>query len=902
MKRLLTVLIAAALALTAYPAFASILGSPHDVTGVAGSTYGLCEACHVPHAAVGSKRLWNASPASLPFANWSTPKKIGALCGTCHLSAGGLHTIQNKGGLVVHLMDSFAYSDTSHSNVMATLATGANALDPQTIPAGGIAGKPYTNQVKMECTSCHNPHQDGPGNGTGSRPFLRAVTMGEPISDFCGECHSTRESSGTTALTATDNLTTGASNTPDQGGVGTWTHNHPVNILYGDNNAQEVGYYQALATGGALTTAFPYGVNNGALKGWSLGGKFLGGAGGTDATPITTPTGVAGETSGTDPNNYIGCQTCHAVHNPAADATAMNGGTAKGTWLLAVANTGTGADARADLCETCHGQANAAGGRWNTRVGSVVAGGDHPIDGAISPGAISTFIIGWSGPTRNFATPDPRMTVDRSAMVWPRGGTVTTGGVTGPQIICTSCHSAHRAGARLRRQNGDPGLWCKSCHPSVAPLGHHSNIYNLAGSTLDCTACHTGTLGGTAGGMAHNGFTFYVVAGDNTGSVGAAQVPWNQAVSGPATALANTGGATSGCTSCHFLGTSLIEPGSNPAPINRLGTPVVAGGEGTGAQTHYMGAIASNGGPVGINVKTTYWNSGAGNPGPMLPDHLGNRRDFSKYGTVLPGAVNVTEGTASFTPNTPSNGSILFVGCESCHSVLGNIGRTAALANMSSGWENNLLLQDYRDDSYSATSDTSKGGAGLTQANAQTVGSEFCVGCHNQGTADAQAAGAGYGTAGPVSAAVIIGNGKGGLGPNDITPPNMHPMTAWSITKAQDVGRLAAGYTNALMTTDTTDTATYGSYANNGPSGAGKRPPVNGGSSDTTMGAVSYPATNSMDCDSCHRPHNASKFSYSNASHISVRGKASGPDVPTILEFADVPNDNGSFCTKCHSY
>ncbi len=903
MKKLLTVLIAAALALTAYPAFAAIQNSPHDLSGPTYS-YGLCEACHVPHAAAGSKRLWRLALTPFPgtFHNWSTSRQIGvSLCGLCHLPTGVLLGKTNKASQGSHNMfyvvgtdHAGAFSDTSHGSSMTVLGN----LDNND---AAISGKPYTAaDVKMECTSCHNPHQDEPGNGSGIRPFLRATKASpEPISDFCGECHTTRESTGlTTADNTTDGGTTGATLTAaDPAGVtgtptGGWNHNHPVNIAYGNNDlASENGFYKGLSATPLNSTA-PLADSAPALGGWNLGGKFLD----NNGAPIPTANLViAAPGSSADATHFIGCQTCHAVHNPATDTTLLIGGTgprADATWLLAVSNTGNGGatpDGRADLCETCHGRTGA--GRWGTIVGGT-SGGDHPIDGAISTDAINTFITSWSGPSHNF-TGSARVTVDRSLETWPQGTVTPSGLYSGYQIICTSCHSAHRAGARLRRQGGDTTDWCKSCHPSVAPLGHHSNIDNLAGSTVKCIDCHVSALGG--GGEAHNGFSFYNVAGDNTGSTSV--VPWNQAITAPTTQLANSG-STTGCTSCHFLGTSLIEPGSNIAPINRLGTAVKTGAEGTGAQTHYMGAIASNGGTVGIHVKTSAWNTTpASNPGPMIPDHTGHRRDYSKYGTVLPGFADYTSGGHEFTPNVASGGNIQFVGCESCHSVLGNIGRTAALANVSSGWENNLLLQDYRDDSYSTGSDTSKGaGLGLTETNARTVGSEFCVGCHNQ---NKDILGTGT-NPGPVNASVVIGDGQGGTGTNTIAPPGMHPMTGWFITKAKDVGRAITS-----LVTDDVD-GTYADAGTTRPTATGTGGAANGTDGNAQVanqGAVSYPGTNQMDCDSCHRPHNANPQSYSNSSHITVRTATSETgDAPTILENAVVHDDNGSLCTQCHNY
>ncbi|MHB8173276.1 MAG: hypothetical protein ACYDFU_02295 [Nitrospirota bacterium] len=886
MKKLLTVLIAAAVALTAYPAFAAILGSPHDFGGQANSAgyvYGTCDACHVPHAAKEKKRLWNNTTVTTITGltgDWSgTPVGVGMLCASCHVST--YFTATNKAEKLAHPMLSYAYAATSHGNSLATLA---NKLENTggTAPTFPIPGKPYTNTNTgtMECTSCHNPHQDGgPGGVAGSsgiRPFLRANSGDTTISSFCAECHTTRyQSAVDTANNPDGDVTAGVFN----------TDNHPSDYAYGDVAANGVGWFKSLvagANGNALLT-YVYGAN-GALEGWSLGGKMQASNGSiptssysVSAGTSTDANGVAGGT--TQNTSYqIGCMTCHSIHAPGNTATI---GGAPG-WLLAVNNDGT--DGKSGLCETCHGQAIT--GTWATRAGGVAtsanAGMDHPIDGTIGTTYINTFITTWSGTGATFTT-SPRMTVDRSNIVWPRS--VMSGGGAG--IMCTSCHSAHHAGNRLRRANGDTTDWCKSCHPSVSPLGHHSHMDNDVKSTVKCSDCHYDAPTG----VAHNGFVYYNLGGDNMGS-GALDENTNRSAN-PNVPLTRLGGGQ-GCAECHFSTTNNVaSPEDYVPPVNRLGEVVTNKTQ----ISHFLGQFDTNG-KVSINVKTGAWNNV-----PMLPNHKGEDRDYSKYGN---------------TTGIGSNNGVYILSCESCHSILGNIGREVAFASISSGWENNLLLQDYEDDSYygngaasdptasSAAAGTSSGNGitWATQSHAQGVGSEFCVGCHNQGTASATADGAGGTANGPVSVNAITDP--------TVAPQNMHPMTGWTITKAQDAGRTTGN--GIRLTTD----QSAGSYADNtqvatiGTSGGS----VGLGAGE---GAVSYPASGKMDCDSCHKPHNAPSNAYLDVSHIKTRtlsGSAIGNGlvqtpvgdntlgVPVILEYASTSGteDTGTLCMQCHNY
>ncbi len=972
MKRLLTVLIAAAVVLTAYPAFAEILGSPHDFTGQAGAgtyVYGTCDTCHVPHAAKERKRLWNnVTGITISGTPWgSTTKGVGLLCASCHY--GGAFTVQNVGGKAADNMANFAYAATSHGDSL-TVLEGTAAGDLNDTNGGPLNNNlPYTQNASntIECTSCHNPHQDGNStnggdpqanttNGVGLRPFLRADTA--MISDFCAKCHLNRE---TTTLSVTDYDNGGTATGAEPAGYPDFTRNHPVNQQYGDSATNGVGWFKSLASGGPVTTVV-FGTNNNALVGWSLGGKMQNSNGSVPAAggalysdSVGSTADAAGVQGGTGQGSQIiGCETCHSIHMPEGlNSATPHAGSDTGTsyaslWLLAVGNSGQAGDYRSDLCETCHGQAiSTSPTTWDTRAGGVAAsntfGYDHPIDGPIDSTAISSFITSWSNKNSgaSFGNGSPRIRAERVpggvSTTWPAGDMAGTSGQQ--MIICTSCHSAHHAGTRLRRMNGDTTHWCKSCHPGVSPLGHHSNSSNDALSVLQCADCHSdvptltnGTYsvptGGTAGGgWAHNGFVYYNLGGDNMGQTPLATNTNGATASEPATQL--SGGF--GCSECHAAAKQQITnpidangvPGNSGPfvpPVNRLGDVT-----NQYQVSHYVGQFDTNGKGVAINVKTGSWQLPSTQ---MLLNHKGERRDYSKFGNA--------------TGVGPQSSGVYLLTCESCHSILGNIGRVATLASISSGWENNLLLQDYEDDSYYGNGAASNptltvgdskttSGNGITwatQTNALSVGSGFCIACHNQGgTTYNQGAGNG-----PVPDYAVQDPA--------VAPPNMHPMTGWSITRAQDAGRTTGnGY---FLTTD----QSQGSYANNpqlatggtyGPSGTAPATTTGGSAGlGTGEGAVSYPVTpgslhtangdplsyaGAMDCDSCHRPHNAPSGAWLPVGNIKTRTLSSSAigngavettttspvGVPVILEYANTAqgtaSDNtGTLCEQCHSY
>jgi predicted CXXCH cytochrome family protein len=564
----------------AVPAFAAVVGSPHDYIDY---IYGRCGVCHVPHAAVGSQRLWRIAPLVAAGSGWDVAP-VGLLCGSCHRT-GGLETVTNKAGVFPHDMDLLAYAATSHGRSMGTLGgvlTGS---------AGPVAGKPYTNAAaNIDCTSCHNVHFEGAfAAASPKRPFLR--TAATSVSGFCAECHGDRL-----------NITVGTGNV---------TGNHPVTIAYTNSAANGSGNIILNATPNAALT------NVVAATSWSLGGKFEG-------SLTVAPTAA----------DLIGCHTCHAVHSPAATTVAGD----QANHLLAIDNTG----AAAALCEGCHGD-NSNPARVTSgatyRVGATNPG-DHPIDVAIAnPGPD---IDRWY--TDGSTTRSER---HAGANDWPRGvvGAVPT------NIVCTSCHSAHKAQATLKLiRTGSANTFCTACHGDASPAGHHTHSANTGAafglgwtSPLDCASCH----GAGALGFAHNGFSFNTFATGNDSS----QL----------------------CVSCHGGATSLDPVFTLPVPADHLSIAAVDGNK----SSHYIGLFvnAAN----AINVKTASWSATVSN--------------FSKYGG---------SGTDTHNAVAPTISGTSTMICESCHSVTHNVGAGAA-ATPTSGYMANLLLQSYADDTNGGT-------------------------------------------------------------------------------------------------------------------------------------------------------------------------------------------------------
>lgn len=876
MKRLLTIVLALAIAGIGSSAMAAVSGSPHDFTGV--STYSLCNPCHIPHAAKSSKRLWaqlakggGAKIDVTDGADWES-SLIGKLCGSCHHFDMFTINAQNAGGDNPHQVEDSVYSTSSHGRSVTELT--ANVKDT---PAD-LAARPYMSTWgagltanAMQCTSCHDPHNNLVGTETvGVKPFLRVVGAQDSISEVCAGCH---DRYNATEYGTTNSMTRGAND------AGSDSSMHPVDITYQDQVGNENVDATILRDKADMSVALNTPVAD--TENWRLGGKF--------------------EISTNSPG-YLGCNTCHAIHGTNTGAAVGGNAAATNIYLLAIDNNG--ALPNAPLCEGCHGGSTTAtftslagaGGAFAAAGGShhvanhinpadPGANDDHPFDmtpdgtpalGNWADAANDRFErTAWGARTAG----DPQRIRDN----WPYGaqGGYSTGGATFGNIICISCHSAHNgiSNTSLRRKGGivagttnptaatmsvaatgDPvrASWCYNCHPQadMVPSYHHTtDTANVAGpspanytagaigggnSAIWCGDCHTMSTVPTA----HNGF-FNLVPGKLTG---------------------NSNGSSDLCVACH--GTADPSAGLN---INWPGNLVGPGGgvpnghvlENAGSDSHYIGTFVEGSNTnFDINVKRSWWRN--------ISYKGASTNIYSKYGIAAGGGTDTHHTTAPATWS--ANQTVI---CESCHSVLFNAGwgGNAAYAdwNAEGGWRTNLLLQLYEDRAPGtgqlAQTRTGYSAAGAADTDGVDTGSAFCIACHNQ---SARPNGLVTGTI-----------SWGGSIPQTLVPRNMHPMTGWTITRAKDAGRAVP----TLITSDVGASLTYADATTRPDGGAGAI-------------RASYPAQHAQDCDSCHRPHGG----YGVIPGSPGTGTGAGNDVPAILEVGTSGSTAvDQVCVTCHN-
>lgn len=153
------VILSAALALFAVPAFAGIQGTGHETAS--------CTGCHVPHSA--STSITNGTGPFLARAI-DGATDVNGMCIGCHDAAGSYTYGSAAVGIFGALADAAAYT---------TRSTGATKTDH---PIGALSVDSWSGTVA--CTSCHAPHNEaGAANA-----LLIALDM-NPV---CGGCHDTK--------------------------------------------------------------------------------------------------------------------------------------------------------------------------------------------------------------------------------------------------------------------------------------------------------------------------------------------------------------------------------------------------------------------------------------------------------------------------------------------------------------------------------------------------------------------------------------------------------------------------------------------------------------------------------------------------------------------------------------
>jgi len=725
-NRFLLIAIVLALAVAAGPAFAGVQGTAHQSPS---GSQGACSACHIPHGGVGgaASRLWPVTPTTTATSPVVVVGTVASLCASCHLSTGAYSS--SMGAAV---SDTLAYHNLGHGGQM----TGAD------MPLGNAmatSGLPYVTNTTLECTSCHNVHDDT------NRPFLRAE-----MDALCSFCHSNRmfkdgaENSGSTAVKGAWVVATRVGNAnPGSHPVGT---DVTGNVSGGATPITMAGNFIVAKTAAAGT--------------WSLGGH------------LSDNNGTGASTGG------VTCNSCHAVHGIQPDGGAATPPTANFLVVAQASGTNEGVSGRTiasgdgsagnDLCEACH-VGTAPAGYGGTRIVNPGGGtGTHPVDDyAALYNAVGAFQS------------------DNATLNWPASSTAS--GTVGQAAICESCHTPHPLAnigrATIKFAGGTtitPYILrdttvniCNDCHSSA--IGEHhpvgANISNAlagaasylpAGATLTCGTCHGGGAGG-----AHNW-------------AGRAQVAmasgWKPANNARGLRYAPTNAdISSTCIDCHL---DLDATASNTSPTLHNGTVGYGGANNAvdvtnytnlGTGSHYLGPVAAawftakNIPTQGSTTRATIGTFNALTDNWTVANFPGAASNgWSRFGGSAAAPIIVCESCHSVVPGQNVGNHMLLASyfegqssvsssfsfdtlCEGCHGVptgthqqsFDNVARTSAALNTSAGSSTRPWIRA------SAPAGTPTGGTAGTSTwltGGPGTGQVTCDSCHQVHDANTQGA------------------------------------------------------------------------------------------------------------------------------------------------------------------
>ncbi len=198
----------------------STVGTVRALASSSGGTDEICIFCHTPHSAAPQTPLWSRpdpkgpnGDGSFPIYNTeliaSDPGRTGydptdpaypsgtsRMCLSCHdgaTSVGvllGNQTILMEGGLTtlsasIDLASSHPISFFYNNDVII------NVLDPADYRLPTVAvDTPLDGAGKMQCTTCHDPHEDTGGDSSyGNLPFWRHNGDTSSYDDVCESCH-----------------------------------------------------------------------------------------------------------------------------------------------------------------------------------------------------------------------------------------------------------------------------------------------------------------------------------------------------------------------------------------------------------------------------------------------------------------------------------------------------------------------------------------------------------------------------------------------------------------------------------------------------------------------------------------------------------------------------------------
>lgn len=520
-------LLAALLSLLALPVLAALATSKHNLSvGGPGTVKATSEAqsclfCHAPHSASPVAPLWNrGNPGSTytPYTSSTSlsrpgqPTGASLLCLSCHdgtialgdvLSrgtrigmAGGTTTMPaGNGNLGTDLSDdhpiSFAYTATLAAS-RGELANPATLTGKVKLDAGGL----------LQCTSCHDAHDDSNG---------KFLVMPNQASALCQTCHTKNY------WNASDHKL--STKTWNGAGADPWPHTSATTVAA---NACE-SCHRPHSAGGrkwllnhAAEENNCFSCHNGNVAAKNIQPEFTGKA---SIHPVATTTGVhdAAEAALIQAR-HVECADCHNPHASNANTGTLSGSLAGVRGISQDGLDVMPATAEYQICYRCHADSpnKPAPSRPrqivqnNTRLEFATTNPSHHavagpgkssnVPSLIAPWTTASIVkcsdchnnnagpgAGGTGPKGPHGSTNPKL-LERPYAT----GTPTT------NDICYKCHSRSVVTGRAPHNRSDHLRYgCKACHDphgissTQGTAQYNSRLINL--STTDNTPVGTGT-------------------------------------------------------------------------------------------------------------------------------------------------------------------------------------------------------------------------------------------------------------------------------------------------------------------------------------------------------------------------------------------------------------------------
>lgn len=177
-------------------ATATIVGTAHDFSSQGWSGGQICVVCHTPHSATVNYPLWNHELTTATYSLYTSPTMDEAveqpgfqskLCLSCHDGTVAVDSFSGVTGSSFITGDAMLGTNLGDDHPVG-VAWKHQTLDGSTacqnchfVVGNSIPNLPFFDG-KLECSTCHEPHN----NGAGGIMFLRETVNG---SQLCLHCH-----------------------------------------------------------------------------------------------------------------------------------------------------------------------------------------------------------------------------------------------------------------------------------------------------------------------------------------------------------------------------------------------------------------------------------------------------------------------------------------------------------------------------------------------------------------------------------------------------------------------------------------------------------------------------------------------------------------------------------------